>query len=181
MLHIEKLSNYPERPLNFKIFTDQRTKWLLLRSSTFSICSFCKSGKKKNQYCEENISMYLSGLWAAENFVYFASWLKNVQSRKIYIFSNEPFWNLITRKQTTTFSEENYLQYTHTHNPIQTKTPLLDVAFIFFIKQGEKWTSSGPITFPLNCLNCVWLDGTNLFTSYKNLWGHNFKHFAHML
>ena len=60
--------------------------------------------------------------------------------------------NLISKKkkEQLRFSEENYLNCTHTHT--HTPNPILHVATTFSLKQGETRISHGPIPHPLNTL-----------------------------
>ena len=64
-------------------------------------------------------------------------WVKNSP-----FFKWAPFWNLISKKDTITFSWSKL-------SKLQKKDPILHVATTFSLKQGETRTSHGPIPHPL--------------------------------
>ena len=99
---------------------------------------------KKSQQGEQNTCTYVNEICAKGIFVTFSWWLKNVKSRsKITLFSNDrhfEIWFPKTRAITFFWSKLSKLHK---------KDPILHVATIFSLKQGEIRTSHGPIPHPL--------------------------------
>ena len=90
--------------------------------------------------------MYVFEICAEGIFVTFPWWLENVKSRpKIALFSNERHFEIwFPKKRTITFFWGK-LSKLHKNPP----PPILHVATIFSLKQGETRTSHGPIPHPL--------------------------------
>ena len=88
--------------------------------------------QKKSKTCAEG------------TFVTFPWWLENVKSRsKIALFSNERHFEIwFPKKSTITF-------FWGKLSKLHKKDPILHVATIFSLKQGETRTSHGPIPHPL--------------------------------
>ena len=88
--------------------------------------------------------MYVFEICAEWIFVTFPWWLENVKSRsKIALFSNELHFEIwFPKKQTITF-------FWGKLSKLYKKDPILHVATIFSLKQGETRTSHGPIPHPL--------------------------------
>ena len=89
--------------------------------------------------------MYVFEICAEGIFVTFPWWLENVKSRsKIALFSNERHFEIwFPKKRTITFFWGKLYK-------LHKKDPILHVATIFSLKQGETRTSHGPIPHPLN-------------------------------
>ena len=84
--------------------------------------------------------MYVSEIYAEGFFVTFSFGLKNVKSRsKVALFSNERHFEIwFPKKRTITFFWSKLPK-------LHQKDPNLHVATTFSLKQGETWTSHGPI------------------------------------
>ena len=83
------------------------------------------------------------------NFCNFSLVTKNVKSRsKIALFSNERHFGIwFPKREQLRISEVNDLNYTK-------KDPILHETTTFSLKQGETWTSHGPIPPPLKIIRC---------------------------
>ena len=88
--------------------------------------------------------MYVSDICAEGIFVTFPWWLKNVKSRsKIALFSNERHYETwFPKKRTITFFWSKL-------SKLHKKDPILHVATMFSLKQGETRTSPWPIPHSL--------------------------------
>ena len=88
--------------------------------------------------------VYVSEICAEGIFITFRSWLENVKSRsKIALFSNERHFEIwFPKKRTITFLSSKLPK-------LHKKDPILHVATLFSLKQGETRTSHGPIPHPL--------------------------------
>ena len=88
--------------------------------------------------------MYVSEICAEGIFVTFPCWLENVKSRsKIGLFSNKRHFEIwFPKKRIITFFSSKL-------SKLYKKDPILHVATLFSLKQGETRTSHGPIPHPL--------------------------------
>ena len=104
--------------------------------------------------------MYVSAICAKGIFVTFPWWLKNVKGRsKIALFSNECHFEIwFPKKKTITFFWSKL-------SKLPKKDPILHVATLFSLKQGETRTSHGPIPHPLSTLGAYWKEyGTLVYS-----------------
>ena len=106
---------------------------------------FFKIGKAKKAIGWANTCTYVFEICAEVIFVTFPWWLENVKSMsKIAIFSNERHFEIwFPKKRTITF-------FWGKLSKLNKKDPILHVATIFSLKQGETRTSHGPIPHTLN-------------------------------
>ena len=103
--------------------------------------------------------MFVSEICAEGIFVTFPWWLKNVKSRsKIALFSNKRHFEIwFPKKRTNTFFWSKL-------SKLYKKDPILHVATIFSLKQGETRSSHGPIPHPLSYNKSMALDNLMLLS-----------------
>ena len=115
-----------------------KEKPYLINSYFFKIGKAKKKEKKSIGWAKYVYLCEWDTCW--RNFCNFPWWLKNVKNSPFFKWA--PFWNLIPKKKTLT-SFWNKLP------KLLKKDPILHVATLFSLKQGETRTSHGPIPHPL--------------------------------
>ena len=112
--------------------------------------------------------MYVSEICAEGIFVTFPWWIKNVESRsKMALFSNERHFEIwFPKKRTITFFWSKL-------SKLHRKDPILHVATIFSLKQGETRTSHGPIPHPLRGY-CTFCPKISMFCALSQNYQHLF-------